>query len=349
MNMSVPEIVTELSSLRERRCKMRKAAKAGHHGAEGRLKEIEPEIQGHLDMLNAQGMWAVPYMGCDHNPIEKKDDGESATTAASQDARDLAQLSHPSQAQLQPAPALAIAAEKETGVVALAASAERHEIAKSLADAKAFALAPGKLKGWARFWVVSASIVFELALVLCCACFYDSVRLKTAFPQDKGNEDPELGFGYSLFGCFNDMRLCLFGCCCLPIRWADTMDKANDQGTTISYWPALLLILTFWLLNMLVGSAAQHPFLALAVGIMMVVVYTICRQKLRKRYQLTNGNCYTFTEDFLAWLCCPCCAAVQEARHVEAALQSKVAVPAANVGFGPEVSTSTRRQSDEGY
>jgi Cys-rich protein (TIGR01571 family) len=360
--MSVPEIVAELGHLRERRCKLRKAARAGYTNAEARLGELEPVIQGHIDMLKTQGTWAMPYMGCDKNPqqsvpVADGAGGNAPALVVSQDAHDVAsQLGHPPD-QLQPPvqleqPVTMVIsdAEAKSHMVALAANAERHEMANVRAKVFAFAQ-PGKLKGWARFWVIALSILFELSLVLCCACIYDGVRLRTAFPQEKGNEDPELGFAYSLFGCFNDMRLCLFSCCCLPIRWADTLDKANDEATTISYWPAIVLVLTFWVLNMLVGSAAQHPILAVVVSVLMVVVYTFYRQKLRKRYQLVNGSCYTFTEDFFAWLCCPCCAAVQDARHVEASLQSKIPMPGATIGFGPEPEKpmSARRSTDDGY
>jgi Cys-rich protein (TIGR01571 family) len=279
-DMNATEIIAQLGVLRTRKCKLENASKAGYINAEARLRELEPTIQGHLDMLKLVGGEAAVYMGCGPQPEGLQGANQTASWAGGD------------------------------AVVAMAA-------AKPAGPPAAAAQPPSKPTGWQRFGIMLVSILFEMSFILLCACLYNRVRLKTAFPQDKGSDGADR-FAYSLFGCFMDWRICMLSFCCLPLRWADTMDKANSGGRTISYWHGLALVLGFWVVNLTVTSAAQHPFLGSFFTFALYCMHTMFRQRLRRRYEIGAGSLRSIAEDFCAWLCCPCCATAQEARHVEA-------------------------------
>lgn len=158
-------------------------------------------------------------------------------------------------------------------------------------------------------------LVLHVLLMLLCAYIYHRYRhTKFAFPQDVVPSDPS-SFMYPLTGCFTDWRMCLMGCCCWQLRWADTIDK-NNLG---NYW---VLVLVFILMSSIIDARVM-PFL----GLVVVCIMTYFRQQQRIRYGITTVGGCSILEDFLAYWCCLPCAVVQEARCVEAVVEGNVKRP----------------------
>lgn len=172
------------------------------------------------------------------------------------------------------------------------------------------------------FWLFIQALV-----VLGVAFCYDQVRTKTHMTMRPGRAAPgRRGFSHGLLSCFAEPLLCCFTCCCPIVRWADTMDKARGVQETprggsgmdqdagdrrkgvFRYWPAVLLML-------FLSFMIPLTFMVSFVG--AIVALTFFRQRLRVKYKLHNGDATSVITDCLVWLCCPLCAAVQEAREVE--------------------------------
>ena len=89
----------------------------------------------------------------------------------------------------------------------------------------------------ARDWMRAFSALFVqnllyIALVVICAFIHN--RRRATFWRKKTPAAPSEDFHYGLFGCCRDRRtrwLSLLVCCCWPLRWADTMDKATNLQT----------------------------------------------------------------------------------------------------------------------
>lgn len=184
-----------------------------------------------------------------------------------------------------------------------------------------------------RFWVIFTNVSVYILFVLFAAYIYDKFRLHAEWARVADHEEDD-GFSFSLFGCFEDPKLSLLALCCPMIRWADTMDKANrnelaenrspsqmkaaPDGHFIKYWPAVFLVATLTALQLYVGGAALFPFMGCVFSIAMLIVAVLYRQRMRRRAEIKRvGSCSSITEDFFTWLCCPCCAVVQEAREIE--------------------------------
>eukprot|EP00929_Paragymnodinium_shiwhaense_P062541 TRINITY_DN31216_c0_g1_i1.p1 TRINITY_DN31216_c0_g1~~TRINITY_DN31216_c0_g1_i1.p1 ORF type:complete len:227 (+),score=77.60 TRINITY_DN31216_c0_g1_i1:58-738(+) len=76
-NMTTAQITEALHGLQCRRCRLRKALKAGYMNAKNRLREVEPEIEGHFDMLKLKGAPAPPRLCCNVTlPEEEKKEEE---------------------------------------------------------------------------------------------------------------------------------------------------------------------------------------------------------------------------------------------------------------------------------
>lgn len=180
---------------------------------------------------------------------------------------------------------------------------------------------PPKHSDEKRAWIQAGNVVAYILFTLICAFIYDKVRKNYKYPQPKPDIEPDDDFTYGLFGCYSDPKLSLMACCCPALRWADSMDKAATPAKSlISYWPGVLLVLGFTLVNMMLSFALLHVFCGFCLHIVFVLVMVFFRQKLRRRYQIKGGSFRTFAADMIGWLCCPCCSIVQEAREVEQSL-----------------------------
>eukprot|EP00927_Polykrikos_kofoidii_P031520 TRINITY_DN2707_c0_g1_i2.p1 TRINITY_DN2707_c0_g1~~TRINITY_DN2707_c0_g1_i2.p1 ORF type:complete len:258 (-),score=28.80 TRINITY_DN2707_c0_g1_i2:111-884(-) len=110
-------------------------------------------------------------------------------------------------------------------------------------------------------------------------------------------------FSHGLFDCFSVPGLCIFSCCCGPVRWADTISMLG----LIEFFLGIFIIFACTVLNVL----------SLPGTLLITCIYTYKRQQLRKLFGMDNGDFATVTEDFCTYCCCSVCAIVQEARQVE--------------------------------
>lgn len=166
------------------------------------------------------------------------------------------------------------------------------------------------VNGPVPFMIQFMNVVIQVVISLIFAKVYISFR---SVPQ--GMYDPEAAEEYDgdwkhhCCSWYEEPGTCLCGFCCFPVRWSETMSLVKDL---ISFWPALacFMILAFFRITALFPIAY--------VG--MLIVCVSYRQKLRRRFTFRQQGGITYVTDFLMYLCCGCCAIIQEARHVEDAL-----------------------------
>jgi len=111
---------------------------------------------------------------------------------------------------------------------------------------------------------------------------------------------------FGLLDCCSDARTTCLVCWCPAIRWADTIRMTGMLG----FWTAFAIFMVLGVFSELTFGIAHIALLIL------LIVY---RQRMRVLFKLGHGSCGTYIEDFLTYLCCGCCAIVQEARQLEEA------------------------------
>lgn len=104
------------------------------------------------------------------------------------------------------------------------------------------------------------------------------------------------------FDCSQDWSIFCCSCCCMPVRWADTMSMVG----ILPFWHAFALLA---ILDAFDVSLGQYLW---PITIFVLVRH---RQQFRQLMQLPG----TGLQDVMLMLCCSPCAVAQEARHVEAA------------------------------
>lgn len=109
-------------------------------------------------------------------------------------------------------------------------------------------------------------------------------------------------FSFSIFGFLGDRNLCLLGCCCPCLAWADTLDR-NDL---LSFWKAF---------GAFFGLLILHTYTMGISSIFVVVIGVVFRQKLRAGYDMENGTPRSIGMDAFVWCFCQPCAIIQEARE----------------------------------
>merc|ERR1719408_1088970 len=114
----------------------------------------------------------------------------------------------------------------------------------------------------------------------------------------RGDKD----FSFSVFRCDQVPNICVMGCCCGCMQWADTMQRAGFMH----YWRAFCV---FFFLTVL------YPYTWGIAPIVLVAVGVIHRQKLRRSYSIEAGTARSVVCDFCAWCICQPCAIIQEARE----------------------------------
>lgn len=160
----------------------------------------------------------------------------------------------------------------------------------------------------------SGTFVYACFSVL-CASFYFQARLhypKMFHPLPRTEVFPSTSvFSFNLFD-LSDPNLCVVGCCCPWLRWADTMDRHGYM----SYWKAFFATFCFMLLLITVcESIYDVPYIAVAIYISNVVLGVFYRQKLRDHFQKESGTFKSLVNDCSAWFFCQPCAIIQEARE----------------------------------
>jgi len=181
----------------------------------------------------------------------------------------------------------------------------------------------------ARAWVhVFAGLIVQnllyIALVVVCAFIYNTRR--ATFWRKKTPAAPSDHFNHGLFDCCNGTRnrwLTLFVCCCWPLRWADTMDKARNLRTAPasgrwapdadpkglpSYW---------WGLVIMLGGLFISPLSAGLWGLFFCIYATFARHQFRQKLEMKDRGAVQVVGDFCSYCWCSCCAMVQEALEVE--------------------------------
>lgn len=110
--------------------------------------------------------------------------------------------------------------------------------------------------------------------------------------------------------CDPDWRICFFGCCLAPVRWADTASspKINFNLKFMGYWSFLFVFGVLYTLG--------HTYY-LVSSILLVGTAVWNRQRIRKAYGMPHSDCWSCSEDTCMWCCCHPCATMQEALEIE--------------------------------
>mmetsp|Transcript_34921 Transcript_34921/g.93211 ORF Transcript_34921/g.93211 Transcript_34921/m.93211 type:complete len:411 (-) Transcript_34921:253-1485(-) len=173
-------------------------------------------------------------------------------------------------------------------------------------------------------WYATVENLINIVLVLICAFVYNFYRKgkgvwKTTARPKESSED----FNFGLFDCCTtklSRKLSCLVCCCWPIRWADTMDKAIDlhpnpgSAWLPRYWFGVFVMLAFILFGPLTGGLAAIFFCLFA---------TFSRQQFRQGLGMKAGTPAVWATDCCSYFWCSCCAIVQEGREVENAIARK--------------------------
>jgi len=160
----------------------------------------------------------------------------------------------------------------------------------------------------------SGTFVYACFSVL-CASFYYQARLhypKMFHPLARTEVFPSTSvFSFALLD-MSDPNLCVVGCCCPWLRWADTMDRHGYM----SYWKAFFATFCFMLLLITVcESIYDVPYIAVAIYISNALLGVFYRQKLRDHFLKESGTFKSLVKDCYAWFLCQPCAIIQEARE----------------------------------
>eukprot|EP00929_Paragymnodinium_shiwhaense_P114146 TRINITY_DN82480_c0_g1_i1.p1 TRINITY_DN82480_c0_g1~~TRINITY_DN82480_c0_g1_i1.p1 ORF type:complete len:398 (-),score=66.53 TRINITY_DN82480_c0_g1_i1:167-1360(-) len=156
---------------------------------------------------------------------------------------------------------------------------------------------------------------FSYILLVCAVAYFYHQRKKDIPPQSLPYDGDEFTHSIcNLMDSHEGGHICLCAWCCPAIRWAET--ASNVKVNLLSFWQALLI---FLLLS--VYAAGMHSAGYIELGsvfwIMLVIVAVWQRQKLRGVFGHGQGRLKTVALDTLTWICCPCCAIIQEAKEVE--------------------------------
>jgi len=160
------------------------------------------------------------------------------------------------------------------------------------------------------------SVVIQVILTIVIAAVYQNQRVEPQVEQGKSATSPEefKTWKFGLFGCLEDVPICLCGCFCPAIRWGTTLGTAKMAG----FWSAFIIFLLFETWNelafMYIGSSG-------ILGLGFVIYLAYIRQQMRAKFAMPHGDCSSWVGDILTYCCCSCCAVVQEARHIEEAIR----------------------------
>lgn len=118
---------------------------------------------------------------------------------------------------------------------------------------------------------------------------------------------------FGLFSCFyaHPAMVCV-ACCCPSIRWADTMRMAG----VYTFWMGFLIF---------AGLSLLAPVTFGLSGLALLVLATWKRRHLRRLFNMSTDYS-TVALDCCTYLCCTCCAIVQEAQQLEEAYAVKHSV-----------------------
>lgn len=153
--------------------------------------------------------------------------------------------------------------------------------------------------------VLLGSFVYLIGGVLCAFLYrHASARYPIHFlPELRTEKYPNFkDFSFHIFGCLEAPKLCILGCCCPCLVWADTLDRKGF----LSFWRAFAAFF---------GLLLLHVYTLGLSSLFLVILGVVFRQKLRANYQIKKGTAGTIVLDVLAWCLCQPCAIIQEARE----------------------------------
>lgn len=163
--------------------------------------------------------------------------------------------------------------------------------------------------------MISSAIWASLLSLI--AYYWRNTRIPKVPDASKQSDADEFkDFKYGLFGCFDDLNYCICGACCPAIRWAETISYVPRQ---LAFWGAFAMFV-----GLQFGSQVVTYFVGSGSGFIAVVflcTLVYFRQQLRKQFDMEHGTPKTCCLDCFTYFCCGCCAIIQEARHVEDAVQ----------------------------
>ncbi|CAJ1453399.1 unnamed protein product, partial [Effrenium voratum] len=137
-------------------------------------------------------------------------------------------------------------------------------------------------KAWQSVGTMAMVFVIYIATVVGLAFIY--TKLWKDPEIDVQAEEPVDHFEHGAFSCLEDMHVCFLALCCMPCRWADTMNAAGLLG----FWSALMLFLVVSFFR----SWAQEydPVLGLIAWLAGVAVFVYYRQQLRRVFSIKNDT-----------------------------------------------------------
>lgn len=163
------------------------------------------------------------------------------------------------------------------------------------------------------FWWFLFSMLVWIILIAVIAHFYRQSRNYPELDASLANVDSQRALTNWTAGfcsCYEDCLACWCACCCPCIRWAETLSLV--EGLLV-FWVGFVVYLSLSFMNLLTSITL--------LWLALVIICTAYRQQLRIKFDFERqGGCSILT-DCLLYTCCTCCAIVQEARHVEAAMK----------------------------
>ena len=123
-----------------------------------------------------------------------------------------------------------------------------------------------------------------------------------------------------LCDCFSDCSICLLACSFPWWRWSLTVARARYLGLKQAVALFIGLSLLSYACTVLSGALDEHdvartvlPIAVLVIDLVLVLVVTAYRTKLRRQYGIPGSVC----EDCCCSCCCFSLTIAQQARHVD--------------------------------
>jgi len=138
-----------------------------------------------------------------------------------------------------------------------------------------------------------------------------------------GAQDSSAKWNSSRFGCFDDFGVCVMGCCCGCVIWAQTMERAKllscfpafakIVGSSCCVWFAIVIIGIVLSAVLSTEIDLNQPGL-IAASLVVAAIGTSSRRSMAQKYGLEFGNSGT---EFICWWCCSCCSCIQEYKTIK--------------------------------
>lgn len=157
---------------------------------------------------------------------------------------------------------------------------------------------------------IKSGFVFACLYTLVAFILVNTVYKIGSKPRKSETANPKRRFEYGHFrSCIDDPYVCLCACCCLPLRWSDTVHQSKHT--------------TFWSAYGMWGMAGFLNFFCCGnfyIGWFTPIFVIIMRHNLRGKLGLERWSRRTCCIDCLWVFFCPMCAVAQEALVVRDAI-----------------------------